>query len=44
MSELALDHVAEQIEDLSTSEHDTCHRQVRRILEHFLKVAFSRSL
>ena len=44
MSELDLDHVAEEIEDLGTSEHDNCHIQVRRILEHFLKLAFSPSL
>jgi hypothetical protein len=42
--ELDLDHVAEEIEDLGTSERDTCRSQVERILEHFLKLAFSPSL
>jgi hypothetical protein len=42
--ELDLDHVAEEIEDLGTSEHDTCHSQVQRILEHFPKPGFSPSL
>ena len=41
--ELDLDHVAEEIEDLGTSERDTCRSQVERILEHFLKLAFSPS-
>ena len=38
-----LDHVAEAIEDLGTSERDACRSQVERILEHFLKLAFSPS-
>ena len=42
--ELDLDRVAEEIEDLGTSERDTCRSQVERILEHFLKLAFSPSL
>ncbi len=41
--ELDLDHVAEEIEDLGTSERDTCRSQVERILEHFLKLAYSPS-
>ena len=41
--ELDLDHVAEEIEDLGTSERDTCRSQVERILEHFLKLAWSPS-
>jgi hypothetical protein len=41
--ELDLDHVAEEIEDLGTSERDTCRSQVERTLEHFLKLAFSPS-
>ena len=40
---LDLDHVAEEIEDLGTSERDTCRSQVERILEHFLKLAWSPS-
>ena len=41
--ELDLDHVAEEIEDLGTAERDTCRSQVERILEHFLKLAWSPS-
>ena len=41
--ELDLDHVAEEIEDLGTSQRDTCRSQVERILEHFLKLAWSPS-
>ncbi len=41
--ELDLDRVAEEIEDLGTSERDTCRSQVERILEHFLKLAYSPS-
>ena len=41
--ELDLDHVAEEIEDLGTSERDTCRSQVERILEHSLKLAYSPS-
>ena len=37
--ELDLDHVAEEIEDLGSSERDTCRSHVERILEHFLKLA-----
>lgn len=42
--EVDLDHVAEEIEDLGTSERDTCRSQVARILEHCLKLAYSPSL
>jgi hypothetical protein len=35
------EHVAEEIEDLGKSERDAVRRQVRRILEHFLKLAHS---
>lgn len=42
--ELDLDHVAGEIENLGTSERDTCRSQVERILEHFLKLAYSPSL
>jgi Domain of unknown function DUF29 len=42
-TELDLDHVAEEIEDLGSSERDTCRSQVERALEHFLKLAFSPS-
>ncbi|MFZ1426395.1 MAG: DUF29 domain-containing protein [Geminicoccaceae bacterium] len=41
--ELDLDRVAEEIEDLGTSERDTCRSQVERILGHFLKLACSPS-
>ena len=35
------EHVAEEIEDLGKSERDAVRRQIRRILEHFLKLAHS---
>ena len=35
------EHVAEEIEDLGKSERDTVRSQIRRILEHFLKLAYS---
>ncbi len=35
------EHVAEEIEDLGKSERDAVRSQVRRILEHFLKLAYS---
>ncbi|MGD9510957.1 MAG: DUF29 domain-containing protein, partial [Geminicoccaceae bacterium] len=35
--------IAEEIEDLGSSERDTCRSQVERILEHFLKLAWSPS-
>jgi hypothetical protein len=35
------EHVAEEIEDLGKSERDEVRRQIRRILEHFLKLAHS---
>ncbi len=35
------EHVAEEIEDLGKSERDTVRSQVRRIVEHFLKLAHS---
>jgi hypothetical protein len=41
--ELDLDHVAEEIEGLGSSERDTCRSQVERILEHFPKRAWSPS-
>jgi hypothetical protein len=34
-------HVAEEIEDLGKSERDAVRSQMRRILEHFLKLQFS---
>ena len=33
------EHVAEEIEDLGKSERDAVRSQVRRIVEHFLKLA-----
>ena len=35
------EHVAEEIEDLGRSERDAVRSQVRRILVHFLKLAYS---
>jgi hypothetical protein len=35
------EHVAEEIEDLGKSERDAVRSQIRRILEHFLKLEFS---
>jgi Domain of unknown function DUF29 len=35
------DNVAEEIEDLGKSERDAVRSQVRRILQHFLKLAYS---
>jgi hypothetical protein len=35
------DHVAEEIEDLGKSERDAVRSQIRRIVEHFLKLAHS---
>ena len=35
------EHLAEEIEDLGKSERDAVRSQVRRILEHFLKLQFS---
>jgi Domain of unknown function DUF29 len=35
------EHVAEEIEDLGKSERDAVRSQVRRIVEHFLKLAHS---
>jgi hypothetical protein len=37
------EHVAEEIEDLGKSERDAVRSQVRRIVEHFLKLAHSPS-
>jgi hypothetical protein len=37
------DNVAEEIEDLGKSERDAVESQIRRILEHFLKLAHSPS-
>src|SRR5258708_17193725 len=36
-------HIAEEIEDLGKSERDTVRSQIRRIIEHFLKLAQSRA-
>jgi hypothetical protein len=38
------EHVAEEIEDLGSSYRDAVRSQVRRILEHFLKLQFSLAL
>jgi hypothetical protein len=35
------EHVAEEIEDLGKSERDAVRSQIRRIIEHLLKLAFS---
>ena len=35
------EHVAEEIEDLGNSERNAVRSQVRRMLEHFLKLAYS---
>ena len=35
------EHVAEEIEDLGKNERDAVRSQVRRILEHFLKLEYS---
>jgi hypothetical protein len=35
------EHVAEEIEDLGRNYRDATRRRVRRILEHFLKLAYS---
>ncbi len=35
------EHVAEEIEDLGKSERNAMRSEVRRILEHFLKLAYS---
>jgi HEAT repeat protein len=35
------EHVAEEIEDLGKSERDAMRSQIRRIIEHLLKLAFS---
>src|SRR6266702_5096895 len=35
------EHVAEEIEDLGKSERDAVRSEIRRILEHFLKLAYS---
>src|SRR5437899_7986972 len=35
------EHIAEEIEDLGKSERDAVRSQIRRIIEHFLKLAFS---
>lgn len=40
---LDLDHLAEEVADLGKSERDACRSQVRRIIEHFLKLEHSRS-
>jgi hypothetical protein len=35
------EHIAEEIEDLGKSERDAVRSQIRRIIEHFLKLAYS---
>lgn len=42
-SNLALDwqNLAEEIEDLGTSQRSSLHSQVRRIIQHFLKLEYS---
>jgi hypothetical protein len=35
------EHLAEEIEDLGKSERDAVRSQIRRIVEHFLKLAYS---
>jgi hypothetical protein len=37
------EHVVEEIEDLGKSERDAVRSQIRRIVEHFLKLAYSPS-
>ena len=37
------EHVAEEIEDLGKSERDAVRSQIRRIIEHFLKLTYSRA-
>jgi len=37
------EHIAEEIEDLGKSERDAVRSQIRRIIEHFLKLAHSRA-
>jgi len=37
------EHIAEEIEDLGKSERDAVRGQIRRIIEHFLKLAYSRA-
>ena len=37
------EHIAEEIEDLGKSERDAVRSQIRRIFEHFLKLAYSRA-
>src|SRR5438132_3233871 len=36
------EHIAEEIEDLGKSERDAVRSQIRRVIEHFLKLAYSR--
>jgi hypothetical protein len=35
------EHVADEIKDLGKSERDACRSQIRRIIEHLLKLAYS---
>ena len=37
------EHVAEEIEDLGKSERDPVRSRIRRIIEHFLKLSYSRA-
>jgi hypothetical protein len=40
-NQLDREHVAEEIEDLGKSERDAVRSQIRRIIEHLLKLAYS---
>jgi hypothetical protein len=37
------EHLAEEIEDLGKSERDAVRSQIRRVIEHLLKLAYSRA-
>jgi hypothetical protein len=41
--DLDFPHLIEEVADLGTSERDTARRQLRRILEHCLKLEYSRA-
>lgn len=38
---LDLEHLAEEVRDVGTSERDACRSHAERILEHFVKLAYS---
>jgi hypothetical protein len=40
---LDLEHLAEEVEDLGRSERDAVRSQVRRVMEHLLKLEYSRA-